>query len=110
MSSISLIRTTAAALLIAGLSTAPAMANDWQHAKHPHLIKTAEPAAAVPGAAEQTPAAGSIEAWRQAKTPALYPTTSRAVEASAAADAPKAGSIEAWKQAKFPHLQKTTRN
>lgn len=103
-------RSTAAALLIAGLSTAPAMANDWQQAKHPHLIKTAEPAAAVPGDGDSSPAAGSIEAWQRAKTPALYPTTSRAVEAAAAADAPKAGSIEAWKQAKFPHLQKTTRN
>lgn len=101
-------RSTAAALLIAGLFTAPAMAKDWQQAKHPHLIKTAEPAVAVPADGAPSPATGSLEAWQRAKTPALYPTTGRAAEASA--DAPKAGSIEAWKQAKFPHLQKTTRN
>lgn len=100
-------RTTAAALLIAGLSATPAMANDWLKAKQPHLQVTTEKSLAS-DAVDSAPAAGSSEAWQRAKSPALFKTGTAAD--STRAEAPKAGSIEAWKRAKYPHLNRTTKN
>ena len=77
----------------------------WLKAKNPALTRSA--AQEAPARADQ-PEAGSIEAWKQAKFPALSVTDAKAVDAAPASAAPKAGSNEAWKAAKFPHLQKTS--
>ncbi|MBA4286165.1 MAG: hypothetical protein C0434_11610 [Xanthomonadaceae bacterium] len=77
----------------------------WLKAKNPALNRSA--AQEAPARADQ-PAAGSIEAWKQAKFPALSLTDAKAVDLAPSAVEPKAGSIEAWKRAKFPHLQKTS--
>ena len=98
-------RRSAAALLIAGLSSTPAMANDWLKAKQPHLQVTTEKSVAS-DAVTAAPEAGSSEAWQRAKHPALFKTAA-AADPTPAADVPKAGSIEAWKQAKFPALSVT---
>ena len=63
-------RRSAAALLIAGLSFTPAMANDWLKAKQPHLQVTTEKSVAS-DAVTAAPEAGSSEAWQRAKHPAL---------------------------------------
>ena len=95
-----------AVLIAAATLTMTASADNaaWLKAKNPALNRsTSQP---LPDRADG-PAAGSIEAWKQAKFPALQVTDSLAAESSAAAASPPAGSIEAWKRAKYPHLQKT---
>lgn len=93
-----LIATTALAM------TANADNAAWLKAKNPALTRSA--AQEAPARADQ-PEAGSIEAWKQAKFPALSVTDTGMIDSAPASTAPKAGSIEAWKAAKFPHLQKT---
>lgn len=96
----------AALIAAATLSmTANADNSAWLKAKNPALSRST--AQEAPARADQ-PEAGSIEAWKQAKFPALSVTDTKAVDAAPAAAKPAAGSIEAWKSAKFPHLQKTS--
>jgi len=96
-----------AALIAATTLTMTANADnaEWLKAKQPALSRST--AQEAPARADQ-PAAGSIEAWKQAKFPALTVTDAKAVESAPSVEQPKAGSIEAWKRAKFPHLQKTS--
>lgn len=94
---------------LAAVITAPAaMANDWQKTKHHWLYPTTDKAVPVPESADTKPAAGSIEAWQQAKHPALFATDGKVVATAGDENAPKLDAIEAWKHAKFSHLRKTT--
>lgn len=94
---------------LAAVITAPSvMANDWQKTKHHWLYPTTDKSVPVPESDDSKPAAGSIEAWQQAKHPALFATDSKAVATADDAEVPKLDAIESWKQAKFSHLQKTT--
>lgn len=77
----------------------------WLKAKQPALSRSAS--AEAPARPDQ-PEAGSIDAWKQAKFPALSVSDAKAVDAVPASAAPKAGSNEAWMSAKFPHLRKTS--
>lgn len=96
-----------AALIAAATLSMSANADNaaWLKAKNPALTRSA--AQEAPARADQ-PEAGSIEAWKQAKFPALSVTDAKTVDAAPASAAPKAGSNEGWKAAKFPHLQKTS--
>lgn len=95
---------------LAAVITAPsAMANDWQKTKHHWLYPTTDKAAPAAEPADTKPAAGSIEAWKQAKHPALFATDGKAVATADDENAPKLDAIETWKQAKFSHLRKTTK-
>lgn len=96
----------AALIAVATLSmTANADNAAWLKAKQPALERST--AQEAPAKADQ-PEAGSIEAWKQAKFPALSVTDAKAVDAAPAAAKPAVGSIDAWKAAKFSHLQKTS--
>ncbi len=96
-----------AALIAAATLTMTANADNaaWLKAKQPALERST--AQEAPARADQ-PEAGSIDAWKQAKFPALSVTDAKAVDAAPAAAKPAVGSIDAWKAAKFSHLQKTS--
>lgn len=102
------LRHLAAIALMTIISAPSAMANDWQSTKFHWMNKTTDKLVQTQDGAEAKPAPSAIEAWRQAKSPALFPTTGKAVEV--ASEVEPVGSIEAWKRAKFSHLQKTTKN
>lgn len=97
------------AVLATVLTIPDAMATDWLKIKQHWRYPTTERAVSSPQSAEGEPAAGSIEAWRKAKQPALVVSDGHVLAVGERTSVPKLDAIEAWKQAKFSHLQKSTK-